>query len=65
MTNREILWHIIGLSLSYIYSNFDNEIETIVKCLKQLVSYKKTIATFETTQFLNTTDDELICGQWN
>ena len=46
MTNCEILWHTIGLSLSYICCNFDIEIETIVKCLKQLVSYKKTIAKF-------------------
>ena len=62
--NFEIPWHTIRLS--YNCRNFDIEIVTIVKYLKSLLCHNmEKIATFETTQFLNTADDELICGQWN
>ena len=64
MTNCEMLWH--TMRLSYSSHNFDIEIVTIVKYLKSLLCHNmEKIATFETTQFLNTADDELICGQWN
>ena len=63
MTCCEILWYTIRLP--YNCRNFDVEIVTTVKYLKSLLCHMKKIAIFETTQFLNTTDDELICGQWN
>ena len=62
--NFEIPWH--TTRLSYNCRKFDIEIVTIVKYLKSLLCHNmEKIATFETTQFLNTADDELICGQWN
>ena len=46
-------------------SQFCIEIVTIVKYLKLLLCHMKKIVTLATTQFLNTTGDELIRDQWN
>ena len=61
MTNCEICRHTIRLSNNC--PNFDVEIVTIVRYLKSLLSHMN--SEFATTQLLNMTDDELVCGQWN
>ena len=50
--------------VAILYSNSDNYEIPMFKIIAVAVSYRK-IATLETTQFLNKTDDESIRGLWN